>query len=88
MQANAWLKNISYYYKFHNVILFLYIMYSVLSSQMSHISPAAAHRGLPAFGGRPASLIGEKTLQFGIGCFWIVGAVFNREYPGYRGCPA
>ena len=42
MQAKAWLKNISYYYKFHNVILFLYIMYSVLSRQMSHVSVAAA----------------------------------------------
>ena len=30
-------------------------------------------------------MIGKETLQFGIGYFWIVGAVFNRDYPGNRG---
>ena len=34
---------------------------------------------------RASSLIGKETLQFGIGCFWIVGAVFNRDYPFNRG---
>jgi hypothetical protein len=34
---------------------------------------------------RASSLIIEETLEFCIGCFWIVGAVFNRDYPGNRG---
>ena len=34
---------------------------------------------------RASSLIKKETLQFGISCFWIVGAVFNRDYPFNRG---
>jgi hypothetical protein len=34
---------------------------------------------------KTASQIEKETLWFCIGCFWIVGAVFNRDFPGNRG---
>jgi len=40
----------------------------------------------PAAGGEAASLIEIETLLHCSGWFWIVGAVFNRDYPGNRGC--
>jgi len=48
--------------------------------------------GCFASGGPPArkaaDLIEKETLMFCIGCFWIVGAVFNRDDPFNRGWPA
>ena len=34
---------------------------------------------------KTAGQIEKETLWFCIGCYWIVGAVFNRDYPGNRG---
>ena len=34
---------------------------------------------------KTAGQIEKETLWFCISCYWIVGAVFNRDYPGNRG---
>jgi hypothetical protein len=34
---------------------------------------------------KTAGQIEKETFWFCIGCYWIVGAVFNRDYPGNRG---
>jgi len=49
-------------------------------------SPAAGLKSLPAWQGGQFNRI--ETLQFCIDCFWIVRAVFNRDYPFNRGCPS